>query len=415
MSEHRGVSRVIPVLLLKTKSHPIDTYNEILAKESDFTGDEKNDNRRSLPRFQPIFIPVLEHSPVTTAVSDLERKLEDGQLKREYGGMIFTSQRAVEAWAEVVRRVISRQSQRRASMIASSLSSKADDCDPFSNLEDLTDFPLYVVGPATERILQALRDGISNQNVGSYYNQFTRLRTSIHGAETGNGANLAALILKHYNQLYAQHWFNYFEAPRLPFIPLLGMSSENYGRKRLDANDTRLQKKPLLFLVGETRRDIIPKTLHNQTDAKRIEVQEVEVYRTEVMKAFDRHFEEVAADIGTRFPDGIAIVVVFSPQGSEIMLKNIGYLDENGTPTPRAQARAWMNKTGSGDQVQWILVSIGPTTRDYMRDNFGIDPDVCAEKPNAESLRNSIESFLQENKIPQRKSLWRSRPSSRDS
>lgn len=410
MSSEDDENPAIPILLLKTKSQPVDTYEELLARPSDLADDKDdvNANRVSY-RFEPIFVPVLEHSPVVPALSELEQKLENGQLNRQYGGMIFTSQRAVEAWAEVLHRAISRRANQEDTDAQSTRVSTNISQDPFSNLEDLTDFPLYVVGPATERILQALHDKYVSRGFESITLPFTRLRTSIHGAETGNGANLAAFILEHYNQLHAEHKFNCFEAPRLPFIPLLGMSSENYGRKRLDADDVRLRKRPLLFLVGETRRDIIPRTLQNQTDAKRIEVEEVEVYRTEVINDFNQSFKDVMVKVTEegRPGGGLAIVVVFSPQGSEIMLKNIGYLDSEGRPTSEAQNGSWSDRNTSAlidgneshNKFQWIVVSIGPTTRDYLRDSFGIEPDVCAEKPNSESLRRGIEDFLQRNNL----------------
>lgn len=399
MSGIDGIQSGIPILLLKTRSHPIDTYEELLAKPSSSTNADKTSGQRTSLRFEPIFVPVLDHSPVTTALSELEQKLEDGRLKREYGGMIFTSQRAVEAWAQVVQRVVSRHDE--GNRVNASVASTGSAQDPFGNLEDLTDFPSYVVGPATERILQVLSNEHASRDGKVSYNPFTRLRITINGAETGNGANLAAYILKHYNQLYAEHWFNYFEAPRLPFIPLLGMSSQNYGRKRLDANDARLRKKPLLFLVGETRRDVIPKTLQNQSDAERIEVDEVEVYRTEVMEGFDNAFKEVTAEIGAKENSGarLGVIVVFSPQGSDIMLKNIGYLDQNGKPTVQAQSRSWTASDEGSSPLRWILVTIGPTTRDYMKDTFGIESDVCAEKPNPESLRKGIEAFMENNDL----------------
>ena len=108
-SEDKG-NPAIPILLLKTRSQPVDTYEELLARASDLADDKDdvNTNRVSY-RFEPIFVPVLEHSPVVQALSELEQKLENGQLNRQYGGMIFTSLRAVDAWAYVVQRLISRR------------------------------------------------------------------------------------------------------------------------------------------------------------------------------------------------------------------------------------------------------------------------------------------------------------------
>ena len=73
---------------------------------------------------------------------------------------------------------------------------------------------------------------------------------------TGNGEGLAHFILEHYNAL--------------PGV-----------------------KKPLLFLVGEQRRDIIPKTLmepHPWPDELRVEVKELVVYETGVMSSFATDF-----------------------------------------------------------------------------------------------------------------------------
>jgi len=55
--------------------------------------------------FLPHFIPVLEHRPNTKNLRTLEQLLKSGTLGDKYGGMIFTSQRAVEAWADVVKGV----------------------------------------------------------------------------------------------------------------------------------------------------------------------------------------------------------------------------------------------------------------------------------------------------------------------
>lgn len=55
--------------------------------------------------FKPIFVPVLEHTPNSENLARLEEMLRSGQLKEKYGGMIFTSQRAVEGCRGVVERV----------------------------------------------------------------------------------------------------------------------------------------------------------------------------------------------------------------------------------------------------------------------------------------------------------------------
>jgi uroporphyrinogen-III synthase len=83
----------IPVLLLKTKSTPADSYEKYFSNDP----------------FTPTFVPVLDHRPNVQNLDFLRSLLLGGKLGRhhnaEYGGMIFTSQRAVEGFAKVVDEV----------------------------------------------------------------------------------------------------------------------------------------------------------------------------------------------------------------------------------------------------------------------------------------------------------------------
>ncbi len=81
----------IPVLLLKTKSVPNDGYEEY------FTAGE---------RFEPKFVPVLEHKHNKESLNLVKELLRSGDIDVErkearYGGLIFTSQRAVEGFMSV--------------------------------------------------------------------------------------------------------------------------------------------------------------------------------------------------------------------------------------------------------------------------------------------------------------------------
>lgn len=78
----------IPILLLKTKSIPADSYEEYFATPA-------------LP-FIPSFVPVLEHQPSEENLRRIKSLLRDRRLNQGHGGMIFTSQRAVEGFAKVV-------------------------------------------------------------------------------------------------------------------------------------------------------------------------------------------------------------------------------------------------------------------------------------------------------------------------
>ncbi len=166
---------------------------------------------------------------------------------------------------------------------------------------------------------------------------------TVLGEHTGNGENLAQFIL------------------------------EDYGERYHD----RPAKPPLLFLVGEQRRDIIPKTLtdENLPPEKRIPVDEVVVYGTGVMESFGQDFAarlRETADSASRW------VVVFSPTGCESMLRTLDMLDETGKARPKQEAR------------NIFIATIGPTTRDFLRTKFGLEPDACAKKPSPEGVWEAI-------------------------
>ncbi len=83
-----------PILLLKTKSVPGDAYEELFSAPPDGVG------------FEPSFVPMLEHrfsedgmALVRTALRTKSISTAEGSA---YGGLIFTSQRAVEAFAKLV-------------------------------------------------------------------------------------------------------------------------------------------------------------------------------------------------------------------------------------------------------------------------------------------------------------------------
>lgn len=85
----------IPVLLLKTKSNPGDAYEELFSAPAPggFV-------------FEPTFLPVLEHRFKIEGLARIQELLHAKQIGASegcaYGGLIFTSQRAVEAFSGVV-------------------------------------------------------------------------------------------------------------------------------------------------------------------------------------------------------------------------------------------------------------------------------------------------------------------------
>ncbi|KAI0012362.1 tetrapyrrole biosynthesis, uroporphyrinogen III synthase [Xylariaceae sp. FL0662B] len=261
------------MLLLKTKSTPTDAYEDLFS------------NPRDGFDFEPTFVPVLQHRFEDDGMCQFQTRLQARQISNgpdaTYGGLVFTSQRAVEAFAKLVD------------------DGKGDSDKSWPHLQDI---PIYSVGPATTRALRAVSQTPPLQ---------------IFGEHTGNGDALAQYILEHYGEWYR-------------------------GRPK---------KPPLLFLVGEQRRDIIPKTLMdpNLPSDRRIEVTEVVVYGTGVMESFARDFQDVlnrTADRPSRW------VVVFSPTGCHNMLRGLGMLDEESGK---------FLKESQGKRTTYIA-TIGPTT-----------------------------------------------------
>ncbi|EXJ73409.1 uncharacterized protein A1O5_03169 [Cladophialophora psammophila CBS 110553] len=415
----------IPTLLLKTRSHPHDAYEEYFAAScsngggGDATASTTKNTDSPSPVFLPEFVPVLDHRANTQNLSTLEDLLKRGRLSAQYGGMVFTSQRAVEAWADVVKRVERGAEQQGGTdgVGQGGVSAYTPDLDtgvtqtsdPTADhggaARDLFDddfaFPLYTVGPATSRALNAL----VAESSSSKSSPFSRLRPSVLGESTGNGDKLAQYILSHYNALHSRKMYTFYDAPRLPFAPLLGPARG----ERVDRDDARLQKKPLLFLVGEQRRDVIPKTLMDHegklAPEERIQVDEVEVYTTVVMESFQDDFRR---RIKSFKDDGVnvAVVVVFSPQGCESMLQSLDYIDESKALTERARTTRWENfRKNDGDvsasdaQTRYIIVTIGPTTRDHLRNKYSFDPDVCAAKPSPEGVGQGLVQFFREKEL----------------
>lgn len=206
------------------------------------------------------------------------------------------------------------------------------------------DLVLYTVGPATTRTLTPLRDK---------YLPFA----TIYGDEAGNGENLAHLILKHYNELYPS-----------------------------TAEDSS-PKPGLLFLVGEQRRDIIPRTLMSETldESLRINVDELVVYETTQMEGFETAFQDVVRKGERLWKDERMPLwtVIFSPTGCAAVLRTLDILDENGR----------FNGIDSSMRKSRII-TIGPTTKDYLITNYGFEPDVVARKPTPEGIGEGIKEYL---------------------
>lgn len=319
--QHLSLDQV-PIYLLKTKSPPTDAYEEYF-------------NELDEGKYKPIFVPVLEHILREDALRTLRRSAErfafaggseaDARRKatnnpaKKYGGIVFTSQRAVDAFATVIAKL---------------------DPEKIDKMFD-KDMPIYVVGPATANGVKALG-----------------LPCPIIGEQTGNGEALAKFILEWHATLSRE----------VTFLE---------GRKL-----------PLLFLVGEQRRDIIPKLLQSEEvhPLDRIKMTEVVVYETGEMATFEEDFTSLVRAAKTKRVKK-QWIAVFSPQGCEAMLNGLGWLDEKS-----GQFSPALREVVSGG-METRIAAIGPTTREYLVQEFGFEPDVQAEKPSPEGLGEGFEGF----------------------
>ncbi|UKZ76078.1 hypothetical protein TrVFT333_003774 [Trichoderma virens FT-333] len=285
----------IPVLLLKTKSSPFDAYEDL------FSAPSHN------PSFEPTFVPVLQHKFEEKGVDRLRNLLRQKRIGSspdcEFGGLIFTSQRAVEAFAHVV-------------------------------LED-----------------EAAKAHPHLQRGPSHHPRPVR--------------RLPAAPSKS------------LAATRATAMPSRNSSSTTTPS---GTAETIPPDCPLLFLVGEQRRDIIPRTLMGPSlpETRRIPVVEEVVYGTGEMPSFPDDFAAVLRST-QRCPERWA--VVFSPTGCDSMLRGLSVLDpETG------------KFSGRRDEGTYVA-TIGPTTRTHLVKNFDFEPDVCAETPTPEGILEGIVAF----------------------
>ena len=92
----------IPVLLLKTRSNVKDVYEDHFSRRRPHISRVAEGPGLS---YKPIFVPVLEHRPSQENLQQIRTIVRNGKLSDEYGGLVFTSQRAVEGFAGVIAEI----------------------------------------------------------------------------------------------------------------------------------------------------------------------------------------------------------------------------------------------------------------------------------------------------------------------
>ncbi|KAL9597593.1 MAG: hypothetical protein Q9219_005032 [cf. Caloplaca sp. 3 TL-2023] len=327
----------IPVLLLKNPS---------AGHEDPYTIHLSSNPQSHTFRYQPIYVPVLEHTlytePILTSLDLVlgARGTECAIHASPYGGFIFTSQRAVEAFEAGLSRFLS------------SAGVNDHGSSIHEQLKQLA-IPLYAVGPATALSLDAI---VQKYLTGCWIRG---------GGDAGSGEILADLILNDYNNAFQSAQIN---------------GSANQGDYQ--------NKAPLLFFTGAKHRDIIPTTLASAPPDRRIAVEELVVYASTESHSF-------ASDVSSTLQESTTAtqtrwIVIFSPMAGETFLRALGWLDEETAKVHGPDHPCWRNR-------KTYVASIGPTTRDYMKKRFRFEVDVCAAKPSPEGVREGIEEFMLSN------------------
>jgi len=326
-------SSPIPILFLKTPTTPIDPYTSFFTSPLPLSlPPTVPPQQHPTYTYAPRHIPILKHTHDLTPILTLLAS----PPPFPYGGLIFTSQRAVSAFSSALQL----------------LSSPSQPASPPTNPNNpqLTphyktlELPLYTVGPATASALRALAS--------------THLPNSwVEGQEAGRGDVLAALILERYNEAWQED----------------GAGGE---------------KKPLLFVTGEKRRDVIPRMLMDDAlaEERRIKVEEMVVYSTAEVEAFEADFAAVLRETEEA---RVRWVVMFSPAGGGSMLRAFGWLDP-------LTGRVREGVDGDTKGRTTFVASIGPTTKEYLRGEFGLEVDVSAGVPSAEGVRSALERWMGE-------------------
>lgn len=125
---------------------------------------------------------------------------------------------------------------------------------------------------------------------------------------------------------------------------------------------------PMVFFTGVIRKDIIPRKL---IDSGYNNFQEFILYQTGDRLDIIDNLKKVIHSLDKGKDNDDVWIVFFSPQGTKEI---VNYL---------------IDRDGDSNQKNWKIASIGPTTRDYLKD-FDLSPHVIAPKPDPEALFETI-------------------------
>jgi uroporphyrinogen-III synthase len=116
---------------------------------------------------------------------------------------------------------------------------------------------------------------------------------------------------------------------------------------------------------------------------QRINVDELVVYETTQMESFEPAFQDVVRKGEEWLKDERTPLwtVIFSPAGCDAVLRTLNILDND-------------NKNTDSSKRKCRVITIGPTTRDYLITKYGFEPDVVARRPTPEGIGEGIKEYL---------------------
>ncbi|GBE87008.1 tetrapyrrole biosynthesis uroporphyrinogen III synthase [Sparassis crispa] len=272
----------------------------LLRAPSQDGGDKYEDNIRT-QGYTPVSVPVLE--TVLKNLPALKEIIQAGHSVKGYAGVIITSGRACEAWRTAVQELVSNSAN-----------------------TDWATVPFYVVGEATAKALEEIREAVGGS-------PFTP--KDIRGrAESGTSERLAHFIL--------------------------------------DDLSSRTDSGKLLYLTGDKNRDTSPKILKEGG----FDLEPLQVYETQGSSNFPADLQKALNSV----PTGRWWIVYFAPSAAEFVTPTLRkHFDLRSIDSPPDTSRTIPS-----------VAAIGPTTSTFLREQLSLHVRAVPSKPTPEALVAAI-------------------------
>lgn len=296
-----------------------------------------------------VSFPILTHASVH--VTELtQRILRTIEGKDSYDGVVITSQRAVQAWGEACRRVVSW----------------------FRNRDDTAQaptrwmqIPFYVVGPTTGRQLRQCKVPPA------------LCASNIRGEECGSGEVLARLIAADLRERSTPARLLYLVGDKRSPILLDTLRAENVS---VDMDELRVyetRKDPQFVAHCRQLSKDLPQHIWGGSSDRRAEFESKNtphVFSTS-SGADDAH-EVDTEPVPQSASSGPDWIVFFSPSGGNYAL-------------PDLRDQRWI-ATAEDPPTKTRIACIGTTTAAWVREKLGFEPHAIAAHPMPGSLREAI-------------------------